>query len=373
MAKKVTRKGFYKFQYDINKVGKKPGSVVSPQDSFVTTINVFAFNQEVYEQKTFETFNESLDFAEKDNTFYWIAINGLKTQSIFDEIVLYPGITPLEVEDVLNNYQRPKIEAQLGHVFFQCRLLVWENDELTNQQLSLFIFKNKIVTVTENEAIEFKPLVKRLASDGTMLRQNDAAFLGYSILDSIVDHYFVLISHLSEKLDTIEDQLIQNPNIEARNELIHIKRSLLQVRKAVWPLRDAVNELIREKYKPFSNENLPYLRDLYDHCIHLIDLIENYREISSSLMDIYMSGVSNRMNEIMKVLTILSAFFIPLSFISGLYGMNFANKTANGDPAPFNMPELYQSWGYPAIILLMATISTVQAVIFWKKGWFKKG
>ncbi len=374
MSKKLSKKGSHRFKYHVSKVGQRAGSLTPPSDGKPTVITGCVYNENNIQLFESPTFMDALKLVDADNQLNgWIKINGLNSESVFNELVVYPGISPFEVEDVLNNYQRPKIEAQLAHVFIQCRLLTYENDELRNHQLSIFVFHNKVITVSEADVIEFAPLEKRLQNASSMLRQKSSVFLAYTILDTIVDYYFVLVSQLSEKLDTIEEELIDAPTIELRNEIVHIKRNIMQVRKAIWPLRDALNEWMREKYTPYEIETQPYMRDLYDHCVHLMDLVENYREITGTLMDMYMSGVSNRMNEIMKVLTMLSAFFIPLSFISGLYGMNFSSTDGHGNPAPWNMPELYKPWGYIAIITLMATMSSIQAYIFWKKGWFKKG
>jgi magnesium transporter len=189
-------------------------------------------------------------------------------------------------------------------------------------------------------------------------------YLAYALLDAIIDGYFPVLEHYGEYLEDLEDVLVHDPDEELVADIHNVKRDLLTLRRAIWPLRDALGALLREPVPLISHETHPYLRDCYDHTVQIIDLVETYRELGSGLMDMYLSSVSNRMNEIMKVLTIISTIFIPLSFIAGVYGMNF-----NPERSPLNMPELNWYWGYPFCLAIMGVVAAVLVGFFWRKGW----
>jgi magnesium transporter len=227
--------------------------------------------------------------------------------------------------------------------------------------------KHYLLTVQEEPDYDcFGPVRERIRLGKGTIRQHQADYLAYSLIDAIIDGFFPVLEDYGEALEELEDEVVANPNRQSLEKIHRIKRELLSLRRAIWPQRDAINSLIRDCNHLISDEVRVYLRDCYDHAVQVIDMVETYREVASSLMDVYVSSVGNRMNEVMKFLTIVSTIFIPLTFIAGVYGMNF-----DTDVSPWNMPELEWYWGYPACILLMGGIATWLIFYFKRKGWFE--
>jgi magnesium transporter len=234
---------------------------------------------------------------------------------------------------------------------------------LESEQVSLFLGPDFVVTFQERPGDCLEPVRERIRKKVARIRDAGPGYLTYSILDAVIDHFFPLLEAYGERLETLEDRIILRPDRSVVAEIHDMKRELLYVRRAIWPQREALNTLVRDDIPHISAETRLYLRDCYDHCVRLIDLVETYREVCSDLMDLYLSSISNRMNEIMKVLTIISTLFIPLTFVVGVYGMNF--DTAS----PWNMPELKWYFGYPLCLALMAAITVGQIFFFRRKGW----
>jgi magnesium transporter len=276
-------------------------------------------------------------------------------------------VHPLALEDVVNVGQRPKVE-DYGPTLFVVLDLIQCRDPgpvLVKEQVSLVIQEGLLLSFREQPGAVFDPVRVRLRNGvGRRIRTMGADYLAYALVDTVVDHVFPVLDRIGERIETIETSLLEDPAKSDLDELHRLKRDLLLMRRSVWPLRDAVGSLVRGDHDLIAEETRVFLRDVGDHVAHAIDVIETYREMASSLVDLYLSSVSNRMNEVMKVLTIIATIFIPLSFVAGLYGMNFDREAS-----PWNMPELGWYWGYPAALAVMVGIALALLVFFRRKGW----
>src|SRR5262249_33189645 len=241
-------------------------------------------------------------------------------------------------------------------------------DHFASEQLSLFLGPNFVITFQERPGWDCLDPVRERIRKSQRIREAGPGYLSYAILDATIDHYFPVLEAYGERLETLEDQIVTPPNRQAVGEIHDVKRELLYLRRAIWPQREALNTLVRDAIPHISAETRLYLRDCYDHSVRIIDLLETYREVCSDLMDLYLSSISNRMNEIMKVLTIISTLFIPLTFVVGIYGMNFDPQSS-----PLNMPELKWYYGYPACLMVMIAIAIAQLFYFRHKGWIGQG
>ena len=240
---------------------------------------------------------------------------------------------------------------------------------MCGEQVSMFLGKNFLITLQEEADFDvFEPVRARIRAANGAIRKLGADYLAYALLDSIVDHYYPVLESLGAAIDAIEDQLVEQPVQNPVRDLHQHKRTLTQIRRFIWPVRDLINSLMHEETGLVAKGTKVYLRDCYDHTVQLMDLVESYRDVLSGLMELYLSSVGIRTNEIMKVLTVISSIFIPLTFIVGIYGMNFAPE-ANGRKLPWNMPELYQPWGYVAVMLFMLGLAIFQIFYFKRRRW----
>jgi magnesium transporter len=273
------------------------------------------------------------------------------------------------LEDIVNVPQRPKVEDYENQlVIITHMVLLKENSGgFWNEQVSFVLGRHYLLTVQEEPSRDcFQPVRERIRfSKGTIRKQN-ADYLVYTLIDSIIDGFFPVLEAYGEQIEELEDEVVVNPTRRTIKKIYQIRRELLALRRAIWPQRDAINTLIRDGSDLISPEVRVYLRDCYDHAVQVMDMVETYRELTSGLMDIYLSSVGNKMNEIMKLLTVISTIFIPLTFIAGVYGMNF-----NTEKSPLNMPELNWYWGYPVCLALMLAISIGLVFFFWRRGWFE--
>ncbi len=297
----------------------------------------------------------------------WIKVNGLHDTEKLKSIWNYFELHPLIQEDIVNTSQRPKVESYDNCIFFVLRMLTYSGDEkkLKTEQISIVLGQNYVMSFQETDEDYFKPIMDRLTVEGSRIRKLNTDYLTYALLDAVVDHYYNIIEHIADDIETLEDELLEEPDEHLLEQIHQIRREIIYFRKSVWPLRDAINSTIRDESKFISSNTKIFLRDVYDHMVQVIDNIENYRDLILGLHDMYMSFVSNRMNEVMKVLTIIATIFIPLTFIAGIYGMNF-------DPeiSPYNMPELSWYWGYPASLGVMGIVAIIMVIYFKRKGWF---
>ncbi|MDA0674128.1 MAG: magnesium/cobalt transporter CorA [Cyanobacteria bacterium] len=303
------------------------------------------------------------------DTVSWVDVCGLGQEAVWQRIGDVFALHPVVLEDVVNVPQRPKTENygdQLVVVLHMVMLLPGQQ-RFFNEQVSFVLSPTYLLTVQEEADYDcFGPIRDRIRFDRGHLRQRAADYLLYSLIDAVVDGIFPVLESYGERVEILETEITQTPTTNTLADIHQFKRELIALRRSLWPQREAIAALLREDCTLVSNEVKVYLRDCYEHVVQALDMLETYREVASSLMDVYLSSVSNKMNEVMKTLTVISTIFIPLTFIAGIYGMNF-----NPDASPWNMPELNWAWGYPAVWLVMVALSAGLIYFFWRRGWFE--
>ena len=301
----------------------------------------------------------------------WINIDGLGDVETLRALGEMFEIHPLALEDVLNTGQRPKTEFFTDYVFIIAQM-VYQNTEslICGEQVSMFLGKNFLITIQEEQEFDvFEPVRVRIRSGHGYLRKSKADYLAYALLDSIIDHYYPVLENLGSDIAELENELLEHPSREMVKTLHDYKRNLTQLRRFIWPMRDVVNSMLHDTSGFVTTSTRDFLRDCYDHTVQLMDLVESYKEVTSGLMELYHSSVGLRTNEVMRVLTVITSIFIPLTFIVGIYGMNFSAETVDGKKLPFNMPELYLPFGYPGVMIFMVTIAVIQLIVFRKMRW----
>lgn len=350
--------------------GSAPGTVNIPTDALKPQIFSISYNKEGVIEQTLTTVNDIVSLIEKfPGHVHWIDVRGFGDRTFYEELGKTFNFHRLEMEDIFNIYQRPKVEEYPEHLFFISRVLS-ENGSLNNDQVSLFLRNNLLITVQEKYSSNFEIVKERIRKGKGYLRLQNADYLAYALIDAAIDLFFPMLEKIGDRLDALEDELIANPQRESLNRILEIKRELIVFRRTIWQERDKINDVLRSDFEIISDSTKVYFRDSYDHCIQILDIVDSFREITSSMMDVYMSSVSNKLNQVMKVLTIISTIFIPLTFIVGVYGMNFSyTDPVSGKILPLNMPELYSPYGYVGVIIVMLIIVALQLYFFYKKGW----
>jgi magnesium transporter len=341
--------------------GTAPGTLAVDPEAPRPVISVVAYGPDRLVEETVQSPARLGELIERWPVT-WINVDGLGDPSVVAEIGRLLDLHRLSLEDVTDVHQRAKVETYDHYLYIVARILQ-PCDRLETEQLSLFIGKKFVVTFQEMAGDHFDPVRRRLRDNKGHIRSG-ADYLGYALLDAAIDAYFPILEQLGERLEEIEDEIVLRPARTLIAKIHAIKRDLLTLRRAVWPLREALTALIRDPTDLVGKDTRLYLRDCYDHAIQLIDLLENYRELGSSLTDAYLSSLGMKTNEVMKVLTIIATIFIPLSFIASLYGMNF-----NTEKSPYNMPELTWRFGYPFALGLMAATAGSLLLYFWRRGW----
>ncbi len=290
----------------------------------------------------------------------WINIMGVHDVELVRQIGEAFSLHPLVQEDILNTHHRPKVEEFGDYLFIVMKLIHFNEAELsfTNEQISLVLGPDWVISFQEGPPDPFAAVAERISKNRGRIRRMGADYLAYSLMDGVVDSYFLLMENLGNVMEYLEDQVLAEPDRAVLNQLYQLKRELLEQRRAVWPLRELISSLVRGEFPIISEETLPYIRDVYDHTIQVIESTETLRENLAGLIDLYLNSVSNRMNEVMKVLTIVSTIFIPLTFLAGIYGMNFQH-----------MPELAIPWAYPALLAVMLGIGLGMRSFFRRKKW----
>jgi magnesium transporter len=351
--------------------GSRPGSLNIPVDALKPRLSCITYNENFYEEKSFSTVEELLKWYQlHQDKVNWIHVKGFGDKSSFETLASHFKFHRLEMEDIFNVYQRPKVEEYDGHLFFISRMITLGENTMTNEQLNTFLGSNYVLTVQENYDDIFEPIRNRIRNSKGYLRHSKADYLAYALMDSVIDYYYPALEKIGDLMDELEDELLSNPTNLSMNKILQIKRELIVFRRTIWPERDKINDILRSDFKLITQGSKVYFRDSYDHCVQLLDIIDSYKEVTASLMDVYLSSVSNRLNNVMKVLTIISTIFIPLTFIVGVYGMNFAyNDPVTGKAMPLNMPELYSPYGYVGVIAVMVVMVIFQLYFFYKKGW----
>jgi magnesium transporter len=342
------------------KVGLPPGALVhiGEKKAEEVKITIIDYDEARFQEKEAKTIEECFPLKDKP-TVTWINVDGIHQVEILEKLGDCLGLHPLVLEDILNTGQRPKVEDFGDYIYIVLKMFYSdENDEIAEEQLSLILGPSFVISFQEREGDVFSPIRERIRSARGRVRKMGADYLAYALLDSVVDNYFVVLEKLGEKIEFLEEELVTNPTTETLQVIHDIKREMVFLRKSVWPLREIISGLERGESALIQESTLIYLRDVYDHTIQVIDTVETFRDIISGMLDIYLSSVSNRMNEVMKVLTIIATIFIPLTLIAGIYGMNFQY-----------MPELGWRWGYPLVWLVMLVIGALMLVYFRRKGW----
>jgi len=290
----------------------------------------------------------------------WINVDGLHEIDVIEKIGVHFGIHPLVLEDILNTGQRTKAEDFENYIYIVLKMLVFDEtvDHITAEQVSLILGPHFLISFQEKEGDVFDFVRERIRKARGRIRKSGCDYLAYALMDAVVDHYFAILEKLGDKIELIEDQLLEKPTPRILEDIHHLKREIIFFRKQVWPLREVISSLIKEPSELIQETTHIFLRDVYDHTIQVIDTIESFRDVLSGLSDLYLSTVSNRMNEVMKVLTIMATIFIPLTFIAGIYGMNFEF-----------MPELKWRWAYPGLWVMLILIFVAMMAWFKKKKW----
>ena len=342
--------------------GTAPGTLVVDPHSPEPRIDVFAYGEEGLVEKDSVTPNELREYLEKFPVT-WVNVAGLGDAEILKQLGDVFQIHPLALEDVLNIRHRPKLEEFDEQVFIITRMALL-GEQFEFEQVSLFLGSNYVLTFQERPGDCLDPIRERIHNKRGNIKKYGSDYLAYAIVDAIIDGYFPVLEAYGERLDALEEEILERPKSGTILKVQAAKRDMLAVRRSIWPQREFLNTLVRDPSPLITERTQVYLRDAYDHAVRIMDLVDTYREISSGLTDLYMSSVSNRMNDVMKMLTIIATIFIPLTFIAGLYGMNF-----NTDVSPFNLPELNWYWGYPASLAIMAVIAGLLVVFFRRKGW----
>ncbi len=352
-----------------------PGTLSIDKNAMEPRIDVFSYNKEGVSSAESKDIGEAIaQIKKKRSLTHWIQIRGIGDINLFEKLGAELDINPLVLEDIVNTHQRPKFDEYDDYVFMVSRVIYFDDDgTLVNEQFSSIIKDNLLITFQETYTECFDAVKTRLEAGKGLIRTAGPGYMAYALTDTILDIYFVVLAQIGDSLDALEDKLYGHADKSVMYDAQQLKRSLISVRRAIWPERDKITDILRTDNRHITKDVKMYLRDAYDHCVQIMDLIENDKEITSSVIDLYLSMVSNRMNEIMKVLTIISAIFIPLTFIAGVYGMNFAKvDPVTNKVMPDNMPELYAPHGYYYAIAAMLIIGLIQVIIFWRKGWFSK-
>lgn len=373
MAKKKRHRSRHKILD--RKLGISPGSLFIPADAHAPRYFLMSFNERIFKEQELASYAELLHQVQSHpEATHWIDIRGYGDLTTLELLKQDFSIHSLQMEDVINDYQRPKVDELDDRLFIITRMLRWsqENRNLEDVQLSVFSGPNYILTLQSDYEDCLDPLRDRIRAGKGIIRQRPPMYVVYAILDVVLDYYFPVMGAIGSYIEELEQKILDKPSKQTLREILDLKNELIKLRRIAWPERDKMNELLRMEEDIIPDNLKVYFRDAYDHTIQLIDLIDSHKEMSTSLVELYMSTVSNRMNEIMKVLTIISSIFIPLSFVAGVYGMNFSREDPEtGEVFRLSMPELYLPYSYPILIILMTALVLVQLYLFHKKGWFK--
>ena len=343
------------------KAGLPPGTLVYVGEKKVekVKITIMDYDETQITEKEAANIEECFPFKDKP-TVTWINIDGLHEVDIIEKLGNYFGLHPLLQEDILNTEQRPKLEESENYIFFVLKMIfsVDEDEETKAEQVSLILGHNFVISFQEREGDVFNSVRDRIRKSKGRIRRVGADYLAYALLDAIVDGYFSVLENVGEKIENTEHQLTTNPGTQTLQLIRKLKNEMIFLRKSVWPLRELISGFLRLETSLVQQSTVVYIRDVYDHTIQVIDTIESYRDMISGMLDIYLSSISNKMNEVMKVLTIFASIFIPLTFVAGVYGMNFEN-----------MPELKWQWGYFGLLGFMAVIGISLIFYFKRKKW----
>jgi magnesium transporter len=342
------------------KTGQPPGTLVHVGERKVreVIISTVRYDATRLEEQQVERISECFPVAD-ESLLTWVNVTGLHEIAVLQDLGECFGLHPLVLEDILNTEQRPKMEDFGDYVFVVLKMIrSSEESELEPEQVSLVLGPSYVISVHEAQVDDFQPIRKRLRSGAGRLRHLGADYLAYALLDTIVDSYFETLESIGEQMEMLEDELLSRPDHQTLHRIHQLKQNMIVLRRSVWPLREVIGAIERGESPLIQESTQVYLRDLYDHTIQVMDVIESYRDMLSAMLEVYLSSISNTMNAVMKVLTIIGTIFIPLTFIAGIYGMNFRY-----------MPELEARWGYPAVCVVMLAVAGAMLVYFRRKRW----
>jgi len=361
--KKTARQPYFRKQY--HAPGTAPGTLSESHASATASADICLvdYSPEKFLINEKASATDCVELLEQD-TVTWVHVQGCPSADTVRALGEAFHLHPLAMEDVLNTGQRPKIEPFDEQFFLVMNLPILKDDAIVIRQVSLFAHARYIVSFCEGDDDPFTPLVRRLQSKSAALRKRGADFLLYAILDLVIDQGFPVLEAFGLRLEELEDNIAESAGSETLERIHAAKRELVVLRRILWPQREVVTQLLREDNDLIAEGTRIYLRDCYDHTVEIMELVESYRDMAGSLLDIYLSSVSNRLNETMRVLAVISTIFIPMTFVAGVFGMNFDRAQ------PLNMPELGWAYGYPLFWLLMGGIAVGMILFFKRRGWF---
>jgi magnesium transporter len=351
--------------YAFNEPGSPPGTLIIDEGAGVPNIFLIDYAVDSAIGLKLPTPEDCIPYLDTVSVS-WVDVQGLGSEDVLVRLGHVFQLHPLVLEDVVNIPQRPKVEEYDDQLLIILHMVVPKSDHkgFTSEQVSLIVGKHYLLTVQEEpESDAFEPVRQRIHRDRGVIRSKGSDYLAYALIDAVIDGFFPVLEDYGERLEELQDEVIDKPTQMTLDKIHKIKRELLQLRRAIWPQRDALGTLIRDDSPLISKAVRVYLRDCYDHTVQLIDMVETYRELASSLMEVYLSSINNNISETMRVLTVISTVFIPLTFIAGVYGMNFDTSLAG------NLPELKTPYGYVMCWGVMLTISGSLMVYFWQRGW----
>ena len=348
----------------VSTLGKPPGTLSVSPDARETEVMLLAYRKGEMTETTWKGAKKAKKLKE-EYPVLWINVAGLGDLKRIQEVGEAFGVHSLALEDVVNTHQRPKLDEYGDDVFWVARLPGLQEGRFQSQQVSLYLAEGVVITFVEEPNEVFELIRDRIRNGKGRVRGEGADYLAYAVMDAVVDHFFPMLEILGEEIEGLEERVVENPGMEIIREIHNLKRKTTAFRRAVWPLRGVFNKLLTGEGVHFQESTRIYLRDVSDHVFGVLDMLESQRELSSGLLEVYLSSNGNRMNEIMKVLTMIATVFIPLSFIAGLYGMNFKTEIS-----PLNMPELGWYWGYPFVLVVMMAVAGGLMWFFKKKGWW---
>jgi magnesium transporter len=343
------------------RAGLSPGTLIHTGEKKTdkARITIFDYDGDRCTASEVQSAEETFPFKDRP-TNTWINIDGLHQVDLIEKIGQHYQLHPLLLEDIVSVRQRPKLDDYDNYLFIVLKMLRYDEGtgDIETEQVSLVLGKNFLISFQENVGDVFGPVRDRLRNAKGRIRTMGVDYLAYALIDAVVDEYFHVLEKIGGTIGDLEEQMLSDPRQETMTALHKLKRTMILLRKSVWPLRDVIGSLERGESSLICKETHVFLRDVYDHTIQEIDTIESYRDMLSGLLEVYLSTISNRLNAVMKVLTIIATIFMPLSFITGLYGMNFDH-----------MPELHWHWGYPAVLVLMVLVTIAMLFFFKKKNW----
>jgi magnesium transporter len=356
-------------------VGERPGTLQVREDALKPRLFLISYDEKFIKEQEFTNYTALRTYYEDHPQLqHWLDVRGYNDLGLMEQLMHDFNLPALQMEDVLGDYQRAKVDVfDEDRLFLVSRMTDFTpNCDIDDDQLSIFTGSNFLISFQDDYEDCLESVRNRIRSGKSQILRSSPLYLAYALTDVVLDHYYPTMAAIGDYIESLEDDIFRGrPNRRLLARILRIKKDITRFRRLVYPERDKIAELLRLPDEVLPENIKLFYRDCYDHAIQALDLAESYRESISSLVDLYLSSQSNRMNEVMKVLTIISSIFIPLSFVVGLYGMNFQHEDEHGHLMPMNMPELYSPVGYPIVIIVLLLIVTVQLVYFYRKGWLR--